>query len=101
VSGPLGPGPIANRTDTLPRVFLQIAQISSLLGRYVPCLLLVDMTSAENLRHFADTLPEIYASADFAERGAHRHAVVFGLLAVLISAMLTIGAIASLILAFG
>ena len=59
------------------------------------------MPSAAKLRHFADTLPEVYTSADLAEQSAKRRAVVYALLSIVISALLTIGAIASLILAFG
>ncbi|MGZ8259085.1 MAG: hypothetical protein ACXWUL_00875 [Caldimonas sp.] len=58
------------------------------------------MSSADELRHFVDTLPEVYTSVDLAERSAKRRDVVFGLMSILISAMLSIGGIASLILAF-
>jgi len=50
---------------------------------------------------FGDTHPLVYTPEDLAEREAKRRAVVFGLLFALISVMLSIGAIASLIVAFG
>ena len=53
------------------------------------------------MRDFAETLPQVYTADDLAERAAKRRAAVFALLFVLISVSLSIGAIASLILAFG
>jgi hypothetical protein len=53
------------------------------------------------LRHFAETLPQVYTADDLAERAAKRRAVVVGLLSVLISVALSIGAIVSLVLFFG
>ncbi len=53
------------------------------------------------MSRFAETHPEIYTREDFAEHEAKRRAIVFGLLGALISAMLTVGAIASLVMAFG
>ena len=50
---------------------------------------------------FADTHPQVYTREDLDEQEAKRRAVVFGLLGALISAMLTIGAIASLVMALG
>ncbi len=50
---------------------------------------------------FAETHPQVYTREDRAEQEAKRRAVVYGLLCALISAMLTIGAIASLIMALG
>jgi hypothetical protein len=48
---------------------------------------------------FAETHPHVYSREDLDEQEAKRRAVVYGLLCALISAMLTIGAIASLIIA--
>ena len=48
---------------------------------------------------FAETHPQVYAREDLDEQEAKRRAVVYGLLGALISAMLTIGAIASLVIA--
>ncbi|HEY3634974.1 MAG TPA: hypothetical protein VGK95_07975 [Caldimonas sp.] len=53
------------------------------------------------MRHFVETLPQVYTSDDPAERGAKRRAVVFALLSILISVTLSIGAIVSLVLVFG
>ncbi len=53
------------------------------------------------MTRFAETRPHVYSREDMAERDATRRAVVFGLLCALISAMLAVGAIASLILALG
>ncbi|MDQ6639754.1 MAG: hypothetical protein M3Z15_08850 [Pseudomonadota bacterium] len=50
---------------------------------------------------FAETRPHVYTTEDLAEREARRRAVVFGLLFALISTLLSIGAIASLIVAWG
>jgi len=48
---------------------------------------------------FAETRPHVYSREDLDEQEAKRRAIVYGLLGALISAMLTIGAIASLIMA--
>ena len=48
---------------------------------------------------FAETHPQVYAREDLDEQEAKRRAVVYGLVCALISAMLTIGAIASLVMA--
>ena len=53
------------------------------------------------LTRFVETHPEVYTREDLDEQEAKRRAVVYGLLCALISAMLTIGAIASLVMAFG
>ena len=50
---------------------------------------------------FAETHPQVYTREDRAEQEAKRRAVVYGLLGALISALLTIGAIASLVMALG
>lgn len=50
---------------------------------------------------FPETHPQVYTREDLAEQEAKRRAIVFGLLCALISAMLTVGAIASLVMAFG
>ena len=50
---------------------------------------------------FGDTHPHVHTTEDVAEQEARRRAVVFGLLLALISAMLSVGAIASLIVLFG
>ena len=47
---------------------------------------------------FAETHPQVYSREDLDELEAKRRATVYGLLCALISAMLTIGAIASLIM---
>lgn len=51
------------------------------------------------LSRFAETHPQVYTREDLDEQQAKRRAVVFGLLCALISVMLTIGAIASLVIA--
>ena len=48
---------------------------------------------------FAETRPHVYTREEIDEQEAKRRAVVYGLLGALISAMLTIGAIASLVVA--
>ena len=48
---------------------------------------------------FAETHPQVYTREDLDEQEAKRRAVLYGLLCALISAMLTIGAIASLVVA--
>ena len=53
------------------------------------------------LTRFAETHPQVYTREDLAEQEARRRAVVYGLLGALISAMLTIGAIASLVIVLG
>ena len=53
------------------------------------------------MTRFAETHPQVYAREELDEQEAKRRAVVYGLLGALISAMLTIGAIASLIMALG
>lgn len=53
------------------------------------------------MSRLADVRTPVRSRADPAEQEAQRRAVVFGLLGVLISAMLVIGAIASLVVAFG
>lgn len=50
---------------------------------------------------FVETHPQVYTREDLVEQEARRRAVVYGLLGALISAMLTIGAIASLVMALG
>ena len=50
---------------------------------------------------FGETHPQVYTREDLDEQEAKRRAVVYGLVCALISAMLTIGAIASLVMAFG
>ncbi len=53
------------------------------------------------MSRFPETNPQVYTREDLAEQEAKRRAIVFGLLCALISAMLTVGAIASLVMAFG
>ena len=53
------------------------------------------------MTRFVETHPQVYTREDLDEREAKRRAVVYGLLGALISAMLTIGAIASLVVALG
>ena len=53
------------------------------------------------MSRFADTHPQVYTRDDLNEQEARRRAVVYGLLCALISAMLTVGAIASLVMALG
>ncbi len=53
------------------------------------------------MSRFPETHPQVYTREDLAEHEAKRRAIVFGLLCALISAMLTVGAIASLVMAFG
>ena len=53
------------------------------------------------MSRFAETHPHVYTREDLAEQEAKRRAIVYGLLGALISAMLTIGAIASLVMALG
>lgn len=48
---------------------------------------------------FAETHPQVYSREDLDEQEAKRRAIVYGLVCALISAMLTIGAIASLVMA--
>jgi hypothetical protein len=50
---------------------------------------------------FVDTHPQVYTRDDIDEQEARRRAVVYGLLCALISVMLTIGAIASLVMILG
>ena len=50
---------------------------------------------------FVDTHPQVYTRDDLDEQEARRRAVVYGLLCALISVMLTIGAIASLVMILG
>ena len=50
---------------------------------------------------FVETDPQVYRRDEFAELEARRRALVFGFVCALISVMLSIGAIASLVLAFG
>ena len=50
---------------------------------------------------FVETHPQVYTRDDLDEQEARRRAVVFGLLGALISVLLTIGAIASLVMALG
>jgi len=51
------------------------------------------------MSRFAETHPLVYTREDLDEQEAKRRAIVYGLLGALISAMLTIGAIASLVMA--
>jgi hypothetical protein len=53
------------------------------------------------MTRFVETHPQVYTREDLDEQEATRRAVVYGLLGALISAMLTIGAIASLVVALG
>jgi predicted tellurium resistance membrane protein TerC len=53
------------------------------------------------MTRFVETHPQVYTREDLDEQEARRRAVVYGLLGALISAMLTIGAIASLVVALG
>ena len=53
------------------------------------------------MSRFAETHPLVYTREDLDEQEAKRRAIVYGLLGALISTMLTIGAIASLIMALG
>jgi len=53
------------------------------------------------LSRFVETHPQVYTREDLDEQEAKRRAVVYGLVCALISAMLTIGAIASLVMALG
>ena len=53
------------------------------------------------MSRFVETHPQVYTREDLDEQEAKRRAVIYGLLGALISAMLTIGAIASLVMAFG
>ena len=50
------------------------------------------------MSRFAETHPQVYSREDLDEQEAKRRAIVYGLVCALISAMLTIGAIASLIM---
>jgi hypothetical protein len=50
---------------------------------------------------FVNTHPQVYTRDDLDEQEARRRAVVYGLLCALISVMLTIGAIASLVMILG
>jgi hypothetical protein len=50
---------------------------------------------------FVETHPQVYTRDDLDEQEAKRRAIVYGLLCALISVMLTIGAIASLVMALG
>ena len=95
--GPGMPAPIERPPAGFPQSranFVTLRPVRSLRFR-------LGMSSAANLRHFADTLPEVYTSADLAEQSVKRRAVVFALLSIVTSALLSIGAIASLVLAFG
>ncbi len=53
------------------------------------------------MSRLADARAPVRSREDQAEQEAQRRAVVFGLLGILISAMLVVGAIASLVVAFG
>lgn len=53
------------------------------------------------MTRFVETHPQVYTREDLDEQEARRRAVVYGLVCALISAMLTIGAIASLVVALG
>ena len=53
------------------------------------------------MSRFAETHPQVYSREDLDEQEAKRRAIVYGLVCALISAMLTIGAIASLVMALG
>ncbi len=53
------------------------------------------------MTRFVETHPQVYTREDLDEQEAKRRAVVYGLVCALISAMLTIGAIASLVVALG
>ena len=50
---------------------------------------------------FVETHPRVYTREDMDEQEAKRRAVVYGLVCALISVMLTIGVIASLVMALG
>ena len=53
------------------------------------------------LSPFAETRPQFYTPEDATEPEAQRRAVVYGLVFALISAMLSIGAIATLFMSLG
>jgi hypothetical protein len=53
------------------------------------------------LTRFIETHPQVYTRDHLDEVEAKRRAIVYGLLCALISVMLTIGAIASLVMALG
>jgi hypothetical protein len=53
------------------------------------------------LSRFAETDPQVYSREDLAEQEARHRAIVLGLVCALISVMLSIGAIASLMVVFG
>ena len=53
------------------------------------------------MSRFAETHPLVYTRDDLDEQEAKRRAIVYGLLGAVLSAMLTIGAIASLIMTLG
>ncbi len=53
------------------------------------------------MSRFVDTHPPVYAREDLDEQAARQRALVLGLVCALISAFLSIGAIASLLMAFG
>jgi hypothetical protein len=53
------------------------------------------------MSRFAETLPHVYSREEMDEQEAKRRAVVYGLVCALISVLLTIGAIASLVMALG
>jgi predicted tellurium resistance membrane protein TerC len=50
---------------------------------------------------FAETDPQVHSREDLDEQEKQHRAIVLGLVCALISAMLSIGAIASLMVAFG
>ena len=53
------------------------------------------------MRRLAGVRAPVRGRTDLAEQEAQRRAVVYGLVGILISVMLVIGAIASLVVAFG
>ena len=53
------------------------------------------------MSRFADTHPQVYTREDADEQDARQRAIVLGLVCALISVLLSIGAIASLLMAFG
>jgi len=50
---------------------------------------------------FAETRPHVYTGEDLDEQAARHRAIVLGLVCALISVLLSVGAIASLLLIFG
>ena len=53
------------------------------------------------MSRFAETRPHVYTREEVDEQAARHRAVVLGLVSALISVLLSIGAIASLLMIFG